>query len=574
MKKINLNELFCGLDLPPEELPKIHLNEDVSYKNVQKKVFAKIDSMEITKPEPKKSGYKKHIMFCIAAAAAIIAGGVTTYSISNAGKNTSDKTLETIDSSQMEIVANDNIDDINNIDNELDQQRAAIEKSSYSKYEDVYKYKVTGNMDGIDVGGVKYYCDKYNTWIIVHFKSKLSDGTSILDTKFEDLFSDNAHFGDGGISNVVMTSDSDDDNLYVAFGYLNSDIDPMENQYLLSVKNLMRKDTEKITELGLKNLMGFTNADIAAKKEYTPEMKERIANEFTKIDDYYYYNNDLLSMGELSIMVDMSEKDFDIDKNIIPASIDMYRGTLKEWPDVSSTIDELKAEAVGINNAGSLAGVLIKFTADNGYVLDDENLFKSEKAVPYTIDPETGIKKYLDSESMTLDTYADLTGTTNNGIPCIYHRIEFTSNNAENVYLDIDCEKLYNSKTNSIISNGKIKMNVYFGDISDSIYYISDSFTTDNGIDINLAFNYMQIKWDSKKDNKLSNILNDNSSNKFYDLNVVMKNGFKCPVRMHILKNDDDLVISTGLMLVSAFEFDDISYIECNGQKIYETKSK
>lgn len=570
MRKINLNELFCSLDLPSEELPEIHLNEDVSYKNVQKKVFEKIDSTEDSKPEAAKSNYKKHIIFGVGAAAALIIGGFTTYGVSNSAKNNRENTLATIDSSFDEIINND----LN--DSKDGSEVLSGEYIPFSNGKDVYDYKVTDSMDGINVEEVKYCCEGNNTWILVHFKSELAEDISILETKFEYEYLDRIHFGNDIMSDVVMTKDSDEHNLYSAFGYLNNGVDPMENQYLLSFKNLLRKDAERITELGMKNLMGFKNSDISAKKEYTPEMKKRIADEFTKIGDYYYRNDDLLSIGELSIMVDMSEKELDIDKNIIPATIDMYRYNTEKWPAVSNTIDELKAEVVGVNNTDSLAGVLVKFTAKNGYVLDNEDLFKLEKAVPYTIDSKTGVKKYIDNESMTFDTYADLTGKTNNGIPCVYHRFEFASNDAENVYLDIDCDKLYNAETNSVISNGKIKMSIYCGDVSE-LKYISDSFTTDDGFDIDLAFDYdeIQMKWNGKNNNKFPDFIkNRKLSDKFYDLNVVMKNGFKCPVRMHILENDDGLVISSGSMMILSFKFDDISCIECGGKTIYTAKHK
>jgi len=69
-------------------------------------------------------------------------------------------------------------------------------------------------------------------------------------------------------------------------------------------------------------------------------------------------------------------------------------------------------------------------------------------------------------------------------------------------------------------------------------------------------------------------IKNRKLSDKFYDLTVVMKNGFKCPVRMHILENDDGSVTSSGSMMILSFKFDDISCIECNSKTVYTAKHK
>ena len=93
-------------------------------------------------------------------------------------------------------------------------------------------------------------------------------------------------------------------------------------------------------------------------------------------------------------------------------------------------------------------------------------------------------------------------------------------------------------------------------------------------VNIDLAFDYseIQMKWNGKNNNKFPDFVNNkNSSDKFYDLTVIMKNGFKCP---DILENDDGSVISSGSMMILSFKFYDISFIECNGKTIYTTKHK
>ncbi|MDE6020319.1 MAG: hypothetical protein K2H01_04865, partial [Ruminococcus sp.] len=410
MKKISLNELFSSLDMSSEELPKLHYSDDVSYKNVQQRVLSKIEAVEITASDSSKENPARRLLLGIGIAAALIAGGVGTYSISNAGKNAVfEETRATIDSGPMEIKTNSD-----DFQNKLNGYDWSPNFSDFSSYIDVYEYDVKNTIDALKVEEVKYYCARNQTWILVHFKSDLPDGISILDTEFGNFYGDQKTFGRGIISHVVMTSESSDDDLYVAFGYQNNGIDPMENEYLINRQNLFRKDTEKITDLGMKNLMGFTNAEIAAGKKYTDEMKSRIENEFTMIDNYYYHNEDVLCIGEISILVDISPRKLDINKSIIPASMGIYQNPIK-WPSVSDSIDEIKAEVVGVNTSGTLSNVLVKFTPENGYILDENFMFKKEKAALYVIDPETGNKKYLSDDIIKFDSYTDFTGDTNNG---------------------------------------------------------------------------------------------------------------------------------------------------------------
>ncbi len=577
MKKISLNKLFSNIDLSAEELPKLHSNDEVSYKNVQKRVIAKIENTEIIESAPNKVNRRGRFILGFGIAAALIAGGVgVAGAVSNAGKNAPEKEIQaTIDSSSMEIKV-----DAEKLQNKDDCNSYAPEFKPFSAYEDVYNYEVEDNLDGISVEEVKYCCENGQTWILVHYSSELPGDISMLDAEFNSLYTHhgNACFGNGYLSNVVMTSECDDNNLYMAYGYLGLGVDPMENKYLVVASDLFRKDTEKITELGMKNLMGFTNSEIAANKEYTADMKARIENEFTKNDGYYYHNEDVIAIGNINIVVDISNKEFDIDKNIIPATMSNIYNQPSKWPDISNNIDELKAEVVSISTSGTLTNVLVKFTPQKGLTLDKELEFEKQKVLLYTIDPDTGVKTYLDDKAAAFDSYKDVNGTTNNDVPCIYEKYEFQTDEISDAYLEVTCEKLVETETNSIISNGNIEMNVYLDDIGFH-HYIQDSFTftTEDGFDIDVSFleNSIEMNWNVNDDKTMPDFLSNASyDGRFYhtsDLKIVMKNSWACPVRMNILVNDDGSVSASGFLIMpSTFFNDEIDCIEYNDKTIYK----
>lgn len=573
MKKISLNELFAKLDLSAEELPELHSNDEVSYKNVQKRVISRIENTEIIESIPKKTNRRSRFILGFGIAAALIAGGVGAAGVaSNVGRSApEEETLATIDSSPMEIKT-----EAEKLQNKDIIKNDIPEFAAFSEYEDVYNYEVEDEMDGIDVEEVKHYCEDGQTWILVHYSSELPDDISMLDTEFRDYaYPSKLFFGCGYMSDTIMKSECDDNNLYVAYGYLGSGVDPMENKYLITVPDLFHKGTEKITDLGMKNLMGFTNAEISANKEYTDEMKARIENEFTKIDGYYYRNEDIVATGTINIVVDISNKEFDIDKNIIPATMHIYNSPSK-WPDVSGNIDELKAEVVGIDVSGSLTNVLVKFTPHNGLTLDKSFMFKKQKVLLYTIVPETGVKNYLGDKVAAFDSYKDFNGVTNNGVPCVYEKYEFKTDVINDAYLEIACEKLIDAETNSVISNGSIEMDIYLDDIG--LYNSNpDSFTTEDGFDIDVSFlgHEVEMNWHTNDGKIMPDFLKDISyDGRFYhtsDFKIVMKNGWEFPVRMNILVNDYGSVSSSGLLIMpSTFFNDEIDRIEYNGKTIHK----
>ncbi|MBQ8725051.1 MAG: hypothetical protein IJY74_05200, partial [Oscillospiraceae bacterium] len=105
MKKWKVSELFSQLNIPTAELPEINTKEEISYKSIQKKVFAKLDSREVITTEPEKKDYTKRFMLGIGIAAALVAGGVGAYGASNAGSRVEEiPTHATIDSKPMEII--------------------------------------------------------------------------------------------------------------------------------------------------------------------------------------------------------------------------------------------------------------------------------------------------------------------------------------------------------------------------------------------------------------------------------------------------------------------------------------
>nr|MDE6020175.1 hypothetical protein [Ruminococcus sp.] len=164
---------------------------------------------------------------------------------------------------------------------------------------------------------------------------------------------------------------------------------------------------------------------------------------------------------------------------------------------------------------------------------------------------------------------------TNNGVPCIYNKFEWMTGQSDDVYCELICEKAVNTDTNSIISNGDIRMDIYLGNIGREDKISSDSFTTDDGfdIDIEFGFNEIRMKWQYKDGKKIPKFLKNcrivDDKIVSSDFNIVMKNGLIYPVRMNILIDDDNYASAAGLFISPINFIDKIERIEFDGVTIY-----
>lgn len=571
MKKQNLSELFSKLDLPARELPELYSKEEISYRSIQKKVAAKIKCMETIENKPESSKNTKRFLLGFGIAAAVLAGGAGALTASNAGKSTrEEETKAAIDSSLMEI--------------ELEGQYAERSEDPYELppfYEcsDVYDCEVTNTMDGVEVEEVKYFCRNSNgtnnIFVYFHLTSDGSVDFSMLPTDFInsfDVFNFSAKYNSGGYSFYMVSDETDSDDLYLAVECDTRYVDPLENEYKFSLKALLREGYERITELGLKNLMGFTNAEINAGKDFTDEMKDRIENEFNYVNGYYYHKEDVLTSGNMTITVNISEKDLDIDNSYINAVIDEYDKDFGNSVE-EDTIEEINAEMIGARHAGTTTEILVRFTPDNGYMFtggEEEFILKDEKAEIYIIDPETGLKKPVDTKAMRCRTYKDLGGITYGGIPCIYQNFTFITEQAADVYFRLYCGNIIDPETNSVISDGEIRLKKYIGETAAIWYTDARSFTADTGsvITAELSGNELRMTCPGGNPVNTPDYLNSSTGDEKL-LTLVTKDGWSYPVKMILYKNKDGSPAAAGTLLTFVHVFKDIDRIEYNGEIIF-----
>lgn len=655
MKKWKVSELFSQLDIPTAELPEISNKEDISYKSVQKRVFAKLETREVITIEPEKKIDPKRFLLGFGIAAALIAGGVGAYGASNAGSRVEETpTHATIDSKPMEIITGSSIaqakasvfktetetktDDVKNltsgqgmqtsekteiISSSISEPAETVEipiqqeaQSYYppeqtyeelkefwsttdyeidpSKFREPYDVKITDNMDVADVTDVKIYTDGTISYIMYTIQTYLPEGVSALDADFGWFFPD-TKYGGGSGTYYVLDEYSDDDTLCLISIKNNETINADQNEFYVKLNGCQRKDAETISELGMKNLLGFTGAEIAARKPFSEEQLAIINEEYTleSSGSNYLKKEDLFSYGDIEIYIDPSEKEFPVGinnpENAVRALLE-YGGapTPANMPIISNDFSLINAQLHSIIVHGYNAEIIMKYTPQNEFAFtgnEDITIFKGAKAQPYTLN-EYGERDYLIDTIVRSDTWVDVNGLTNGGEQCMYHKIEVSAVDLQDVYVRLSLGNLQNPYDQSVIENGQIMTDIYIGDFTDlslEDYSIKDSFTTEDGFNIDLCYEGPEVKmeWQGTSDNYIPDFMktcsrtnygipSDDKTVAMDDVfTLVLENGFRYRVRMNLHVDENYNVVLTTFATNCFTYHSELQSIEFDGKTIY-----
>lgn len=356
-----------------------------------------------------------------------------------------------------------------------------------------------------------------------------------------------------------FSDESDSTNLYAAINIESNSVDSMRNEYKFDMKAFLRNDFDKITEMGMKNLMGFTNAEINARKDFTSEMKERIVNEYVHLDDYYYKNEDVLAFGDLSVNVDVSEVEEDIEKSYINTAIQGF-GSVNLSETVKDTNDELNADIMGIRRTGNATEVVVRFTADENFELPfgDVELSFDEESAGFYSDKE--LTKSIEPKAMSVMTYKDPNGTLNLGVPCILRYYKFVTPTADNVYFGYSCSE----------SGKEIQLKNEVDSIGLDFTTDANPITDDKAGAINAEFTNFELclSMNVSGNEEIPEYL-DISSGKEKEVAIVTNYGRRYPVRLLLYKEEDGTPVAVGTFMTPIMNLDDIDHIEYKGETIF-----
>lgn len=655
MKKWKVSELFSQLDIPTAELPEISNKEEISYKSVQKRVFAQLDSREVITMEPEKKIDPKRFLLGFGIAAALIAGGVGAYGASNAGSRVEETpTHATIDSKPMTIITGSSIaqtkasafktetetksEEEKNLPPEQGAQTSEKtdilsssvsepaetveipiqqEAQSYyppeqtyeelkefwrirdyeidpSKFREPYDVKITDNMDVADITDVKVCTDGTISYIMYTIQTYLPEGVSALDADFGWFFP-SSQYGGGSGTYYVLDEYSDDDTLCIVSITTNRVVNADENAFHVNIDGCTHKDAEYITELGMKNLLGFTGAEIAAKKPFSEEQLAIINEEYALEPNgsNYLKKEDLFSYDDIEIYIDPSEKEFPVGINNPENAVRtmLYSGGIpapENMPIISNDFSLINAQLHSIIVHGYNAEIIMKYTPQNEFAFtgnEDVSIFYSAKIQPYTLN-ENGERDYFIDTITRSDTWVDVNGLTNGGEQCMYHKIEVSAVDMQDVYVRLSLDTLHNPSDQSVIENGQIMTDIYIGDFTDlslEDYSIKDSFTTEDGFNIDLCYEGPEVKmeWQGTSDNYIPDFMktcsranygipSDDKTVAMDDVfTLVLENGYRYRVRMNLHVDENYNVVLTTFVPNYFTYHSELQSIEFDGKTIY-----
>lgn len=572
MKKIGLNELFSKLDLSAEELPELHKDHEVSSRNVQNKVLSKIKCSEVIEVDVSEKRSKKRTIFCIAAAAALAMGGMGAYGVSNAAKNVCDERTVTSDRSVTMEIKTDN-DILKNAETTADKLPA------FEHCSEIYEYSINNNMDGFTADNVRYWQDGNYIWFIVHITPDNQEDISMLDVDFGNYSAVSALYGAVSQTVCMITSETDEKNLYAAFGFENTSLDYAKNKFVLNLNNIFRKDCQQITEPEMKNLLGFTNKEIAENKEITDDMTEQLDEDYVCIDNFYYNKEDVISAGNISVTADLSEENFDANEDIIPASVGIFSGDKPSY-EVSDNLKAINADVTGVKNTGRLTEVLICFYSEEDYILEPDSNFDIKSLSVYTQNSKTKLKNYINDTLIRCDSrYSEDKSEYYKDKPCVYYKIELQTMETDDLYLDV----IYgDSETKgSYITENSIRLYIPLGKtgvIKDETAFVFNTYD-DFNIRVSMSSNEVRMDWTSRKndsfpeffdkcimydsDEKVRNIIQADA------FTFVMNDGQRYDVRMNFVLNEDNSVNAAGFFYNNLYSAEDITGIYYGDYEIF-----
>ncbi|MGN0630251.1 MAG: hypothetical protein ACI4JN_02880 [Ruminococcus sp.] len=568
MKKQRLSEIFSELNIPADKLPELYSKNEISYKNVQKKVLEKINAIENPEKKTISLKNKKRAWLGIGIAAALLAAGAGAAAVSNAGKNVNNDDMP------------QSVIDISNIETELESQKKMEESDhdvkniadtfdfpKFSECSDVYNFEITKNeMKGVNLQEVKYFIsdNEYYDGIYIFFHF-VSDGTADFTDAARNLtgdfesFSIDAKYYSYSLGPWFISEESDSTNLYAAIEVESYSVDLLLNEYSFRIKAFFCEGYEKISDMGMKNIMGFTNAEINAKKDFTEKMKEQIADEYISLNNSYYKKEDVIAVGDISVNINISEDDVEIENDYISTVIQEFdngKGCMVE----TDTFSDINADILGIRKTGRATEVLVRFMADDGYELPitDANIdFDNESACFYA-DKELIAPVF--AKTMSVETYKDPEGSFNSGVPCILRNFTFITDPMEDLYFGYSCKK----------SGKEIQLIREVDSIGKPLFTDERSFTDDKGFSVNAGLSVVEfaLSMPGGYHAEVPQYLDSSTSNEKM-ITLVTKEGRSYPVRMLLYKEEDGSPAAVGTLMTSIMYLDSVDRVEYNGTVIF-----
>ncbi len=624
MKRWKLSELFSQINILMENLPEISYKEEVSYKNVQKKVFEKLDSRETISTEPDKKETTKRIIIGVSLLALLTAGGLGAVSSSRAARTGIQETEPTAPTSSIDSVSisAENIikgtsettapqsnkqffnpdgtalqttvsATVTTVKTEQVQTAVAAEafneamgdsnavyytepivnlhcnKSQDIEYtppenerytENIYQYDVIDHMNEVDVKSVGMCTDQNGTWIIVHMTHSFPEGTDFFDMELNpgiiiSCYTINPQYGQSNSIGGEKNIQTDGENLYMKFR-CPGEIDPMLNEFVINICGIYRNGVEEYSLLDIKNVFGFTGAEIAQRVPFTPEQQAQLDKFYVQINNdnsnpYYLKKSDIMSSGCIQVQVDPSQQKLDPNKNPIPSCYGQLFSSELNADDEAVSVENnfalLYALKPQVKNAGKFTEVLVRFDSPVGYKFNvgDEDFFQNVKAQLYTILPDTGERRQIDC-SITNDYLVDQYGS-------LMIKYDVEADPMDNVFLRLEYENIIDSNLD-VIDEGNILIDIPLNAVGGNMdYYYIDSVTTEGAFNIDISYNgsCLSLDWQGTADNTVpvfiepSGVLEYNPYNLMApdyvveDCIISTKYGFDFPVRLQVRVRED-----------------------------------
>lgn len=654
MKKWKVSELFSQLSIPAEELPEIRSNDEISAKNVKSRVLAKIENTEvITTAEPKRKDMTKRLMLGLGIAAALVAGGVGAYSSSDVGSRVKENpTHATIDSKPMQIMTEETMlssgtsvssaasgstasgsaaaeteqvikaaevnDETQPASHQINppDERYSPTGATYEDFKNTwqlckeevgdelyitpYKVEIMGSMDILEVVDTRIYTDGPQCRVQVTFDASLPDGLTPADIEFGlgtgAYFIDTQYGLNGGVAPEMTVID--DDTFSITYIEYNTTVNAMENAYCLTVDGVQKKGAQTVSELGMKNLLGFTGAEIAANTPVTEEQLAQFEEEYVWMENQnaYMKKSDILDTNRLQIYIDPSEREYPVGlentENYTRCEISNSTSYSIDYaPEFEDTLSMINAEIHTMESKGNNAVYVIKYTGKNGFEFtgdEDMTIFANAKLQPYVID-ENG---YLDFDAdieVRSDTWVDINGVTNGGTACMYQKITMSTIGIPEMYLRLSLGNLMDRENRSIIDVGQITSEMYipFYDTMSVWSGFTDSFTTPDGFDVDIRYtgNEAVLTWQGAEGSMVPEFMCTGYTNDYTNIQpgtttttddnftFIMDNGFRYRSRMALIVDDSRKVcltipVRSGWMMggyLESIEFEGNTFYTKNG---------
>lgn len=643
MKKWKLSELFSQLSIPAEELPEIRSNDEISAKNVKSRVLARIENQEIITPEPERKDMTKRLMLGLGIAAALVAGGVGAYSSSNAGSNVKETpTHATIDSKPMQIMTEETMlssgtsvtvfgSTSAGSTAETEQVIKATEVSEqngssqlgvqpveerYSppevSYDDISSYwenipdpsadaytapydvNIIDDMDCLDVIDAKVHIDGANCFIKVTFRADLPEGITPDDLTFG-LGTGGTYFMNqygSGASRMPEPEIIDENTFTMTYTDYGFTVNAAENTYVIDIHGIEKTGAQEVTELGMKNLLGFTGAEIAQGRQITEEELALFEEDYTYVDSVgsYMKKSDIIDTGRMTVYIDPSPREFPVGKdnteNYTRSRLQQASGMIDYNPIFTDTLSMMSAELYSIEMRTNTCEYVLKYTGKNGFEFtgDEDMSIFADSSVMAAAYEEDGALDYYSNAAVISDTWVDINGVTNSGKPCMYQKITVSATEYPEMSVLVSNYCIKDPDTGSIIDTGNldIQLPCTFWEDGKAFHDLDTSFTTSDGFEVEMYTigDEVALTWQGTEESFIPEFLQTNSGEDFTLLQagmsmitddkftIVMDNGFRYRSRMAVIIDDNYKVTLTAITAISGID-NEISSIEYDGQTFY-----